>query len=57
MSIFSRSTFGVARVLMAFLVFFCHVSETFNLFGFLVVLSLCFQEEPFIGIVVSFVIL
>ena len=37
MSIFSRSTFGVARALMAFLVFFCHVSETFNLLGFLFV--------------------
>ena len=37
MYIFSRSTFGVARVLMALAVFFCHVFELFNDFGFLFV--------------------
>lgn len=35
--LFSRSTFGVARVFMALCVFFCHVFESFNNFGFLFV--------------------
>ena len=34
---FSFSTFGVARTLMALAVFFCHVFEPFNNFGFLFV--------------------
>lgn len=37
MEMFSRSTFGVARVFMALAVFFCHVFEPFNNFGFLFV--------------------
>ena len=37
MEMFSRSTFGVARTLMALAVFFCHVFEPFNDFGFLFV--------------------
>lgn len=37
MDMFSRSTFGVARVFMALAVFFCHVFEQFNSFGFLFV--------------------
>lgn len=36
-NIFSYSTFSVARVLMALCVFFCHVFERFNYFGFLFV--------------------
>lgn len=36
-NLLSRSTFGVARVFIALCVFFCHVFESFNYFGFLFV--------------------
>lgn len=37
MRLFSYSTFSVARIFMALAVFFCHVFQSFNYFGFLFV--------------------
>ena len=34
MDLLSRSTFGVARVFMAMAVFFCHVFQPLNRWGF-----------------------